>query len=122
MEAALKNYAANSAKPRLYKECMTAEKIAHGFDTAQKKGEDASCSRKIVSSSSNELTVHDECNKEGGKTVSDVHFEVKGGTQMNGKINVVISSGAKTMTMNSTVQGKWLSASCGAVKDIELEK
>jgi hypothetical protein len=54
--------------------------------------------------------------------VTDVHFEVKGGTQMSGKINVVMTSAGKTMTVNSTVQGKWLGASCGTVKDAELEK
>src|SRR5262249_23705437 len=77
MEATLKSYATNSAKPRVYKECMTAEKIARGFDIA-KHGEDSSCTRKIVSSSTDELTLHDECNKHDAKTVSDVHFEVKG--------------------------------------------
>jgi hypothetical protein len=41
---------------------------------------------------------------------------------MNGKINVVVTSSGKTMTVDSTVQGKWLSASCGTVKDAELEK
>jgi hypothetical protein len=121
MEAALKSYAANSAKPHVYKECMTPEKIAHGFDI-DRKGDDSSCTRKVVSSSANELTLHDECNRPQQTTVSDVHFEVKGGTQMNGKINLVMTSGGKTMTMNSTVQGKWLGASCGSVTDAELEK
>lgn len=122
MEAAIKNYTANSAKPHVYKECMTPEKIARGFDI-DRRGEDSSCTRKIVSSSANELTLHDECNRQQQKTVSDVHFEVKGGTQMNGKINIVMTSTAgKTMTIKSTVQGKWISASCGSVKGPELEK
>lgn len=122
MEAAMKSYMANSAKPRVYKECMTPEKIARGFEI-DRKGEDASCTRKVVSSSSNELTLHDECNHQQQKTVTDVHFEVKGGTQMSGKINLVMTStSGKSMTMNSTVQGKWLGASCGSVKDIEQEK
>jgi hypothetical protein len=119
MEAALKNYAANSSKPHVYKECMTPQKIARGFDLAR---EESGCTRKVVSSSANELTLHDECSKQRGKTVSDVHFEIKNGTQMSGKINVVMSSGSKTMTMNSTVEGKWLGASCGAVKGVEAEK
>ncbi len=41
---------------------------------------------------------------------------------MTGKINVVVTSSGKTMTVDSTVHGKWLSSSCGAVKDAELEK
>ena len=108
-------------KPRVYKECMTPEKIAHGFET-DLQGDDSSCKRKVVSSSANELTLHDECNKAERKTVSDVHFEVKGGTQMSGKVNVVMTSGGKTMTVNNLMQGKWLGANCGTVKDAELEK
>jgi uncharacterized protein DUF3617 len=119
MQAAMQSVTANNSKPHVYKECMTAEKIARGFDLAR---EDSACTRKVVSSSSHELTLHDECNKQDGKTVSDVHFEVKDGTQMNGKVNVVMTSGSKTMTMNSTIAGKWLAASCGPIKDIESEK
>jgi len=122
MEAAMKNYAANTSKPHVYKECMTPEKIAKGFDLARHEDEKA-CTRKVVSSSANEVTLHDECNKPEGKTVADMHFEVKGGTQTNGNINLVITRpNGKTMTMKSTLQGKWIGADCGSVKDAELEK
>jgi hypothetical protein len=120
LEAAMKAGMASANKPRTYKECMTPEKIARGFDID--KGEGKSCKRKIVSSTPTELQLHDECDSTERKTVSDVHFQVKGGTQMTGKINVVMSSGSKTMTVNSLVQGKWLGADCGSVKDAELEK
>jgi hypothetical protein len=119
LEAMMKARTANNEAPKVYKECMTPEKIARGFDMDRN---DTSCKRKVVSSSASELTLHDECDKPNQKTVSDVHFEIKGGTQMSGKINVVVSSGAKNMTINNTMQGKWVSASCGAVKDAELEK
>jgi len=119
LEAMMKARVAKSSGPKVYKECMTPEKIARGFDMDR---DDTSCKRKVVSSSANELTLHDECNKPDQKTVSDVHFEIKGGTQMSGKINVVVSSGAKNMTINNTMQGKWLGANCGSVKEAELEK
>ncbi len=122
MEAAMKTYMANSGKPRVYKECMTPEKIARGLDL-DRRGEDASCQRKVVSSSANELTMHDECNDSSRKTVSDVHFEMKGGTQMSGKINVVsTSANGKSMTASSTVEGKWVATSCGDVKDSAAQK
>ena len=119
MEAAMKNY---MAKPHIHKECMTPEKIAKGFDI-DRHGADSSCVRKVISSSSSELTLHDECNNKDHKTVSDVHFEVNSGTQMSGKINVVMtSSSGKTMKVNSILQGKWVSASCGSVTDGGVEK
>jgi hypothetical protein len=119
-EAAMKSSVASAGKPHTYKECMTPEKIARGFDMDKAEGKD--CKRKIVSSTPTDLQMHDECSTADRKTISDVHFQVKSGTQMSGKINVVITSGAKTMTVNSTVQGKWLGANCGSVKDAELEK
>jgi hypothetical protein len=121
LQAAMQANMAKNAKPRVYKECMTPEKIARGF-AIDPHGEDSSCKRNVVSSSAKELTLHDECNKPERKTVTDVHFEVKRGTQMSGKINVVMTSAGKTMTVNNTMQGKWLGASCGTVKDAELEK
>jgi Protein of unknown function (DUF3617) len=119
-EAAMKAGMANANKPHTYKECMTPEKIARGFDID--KGEGKACTRKIVSSTRSDLQMHDECGSAERKTVSDVHFQVKGGTQMTGTINVVVTSGGKTMTVVSTVQGQWLGADCGSVKDAELEK
>jgi hypothetical protein len=121
LEAAMKAGMLNGNKPRVYKDCMTPEKIARGFEM-DRGADEASCKRNVVSSSASELTLHDECDNAKRKSVTDVHFEIKGGTRMNGKINVVITSSGKTMTVVSTVQGKWLGASCGAVKDAELEK
>lgn len=118
LQAAMQQH---QTKPRVYKECMTPEKIARGFDI-DRSGEDASCKRNVVSSSANELTLHDECSKPDRKTVMDVHFEVKGGTQMSGKINVLMTSAGKTMTINNTLQGKWLGANCGTVTDAEPQK
>jgi hypothetical protein len=120
MEAAMKAYVANSSKPKTYKECMTPEKIAQGFDIAHR--DDPSCTRKVISSSANELTVHDECNNPPQQSVSDSHFEMKSGTQITGKYNYVMTSNGKTMKLIYTIKGKWLGASCGSVKDSELEK
>jgi hypothetical protein len=121
VQAAMQAHMAKGSKPRVYKECMTPEKIARGFEI-DPHGDDSSCKRNVVSSSPRELTLHDECNRPERKTVTDVHFEVKGGTQMSGKIDIVMTSAGKTMTINNTMQGKWLGASCGTVKDAELEK
>ncbi|HEY3783652.1 MAG TPA: DUF3617 domain-containing protein [Steroidobacteraceae bacterium] len=120
MEAAMQSGMTNAVKPRVYKECMTAEKIAKGFDTGAH--DDASCKKNVIASSRSELHLREDCSRPDGKTTVDVHFQISGGTQMTGTINAVMSSGSRTMTMNSKVQGKWLGASCGSVKDEELEK
>ena len=120
IQAAMQASLAAGNKPHVYKECMTPEKIARNFEID--KGEDSSCKRKVVASSASELQLHDDCEKPERKTVSDVHFHFKGGTQMSGRINVVTSANGKTMTVNSTIEGKWLGADCGSVKDAEEQK
>ena len=118
LEAAVKNA---GAKPHFYKECMTPEKIAKGFEM-DRGADEASCKRNIISSTASELTLHDECNDTKRKSSTDVHFEIKGGTQMNGKVHIVVTQSGKSMTVDSTLTGKWLASSCGAVKDSEPQK
>ncbi len=112
---------ASAARPRTYRECMTAEKLAKGFST-EKPGDSSYCEKKIVTSSANELQIHEDCNKPSEKTSVDVHFQIQDRTAMTGNIDAVMSSGARSMTMHSKLQGKWLGADCGAVKDAQLVK
>lgn len=121
VEAALKAGMANAAKPHVYKECMTPEKIARALDLDH-GGQDRSCKRAIVTSSPTELRLHDECARTNGKSVTDVHVQIEGTTRLNGTVDVVMSSGGKTMSVNSKLTGRWLSVDCGAVKDTEVEK
>jgi hypothetical protein len=112
---------AGVAKPHVYKECMTREKIARALDL-DRGGHDSSCQRSIVTSSPTELRLHDECTRSNGKSLTDVHVQIEGTARLNGTVDVVMSSGGKTMTVNSKLSGKWLNADCGAVKDTEVEK
>jgi hypothetical protein len=102
------------SKPHVYKDCMTPEKIAKGFEMERGADEQA-CKRNIISSTAAELTLHDECNHTNRKSVSDVHFTFKGGTQIDGKMHIVTTASGKTMTVDSTVAGKFVAANCGAI-------
>ncbi len=115
VEAAIKGA---GSKPHVYKDCMTPEKIAKGFEM-ERGADEAACKRNVISSTPSELTLHDECTHPNRKTVSDVHFEFKGGSQINGKLHIVTTAAGKSMTVDSTVAGKFVSASCGAVKDAD---
>jgi len=105
MEEALKKGMSNAAQPRVYKECMTKEKIAKGFDAADPR-EAGSCKRNVLTSSSSELHIREDCNRPDGKSTVDVHFQLSGGVQMSGTVNAVMTSGSRTMTMNSKIEGK----------------
>ena len=109
---------ARSGKPRVMKECMTEEKIAKGF----KADEDSSCTRHVLSSSASEVKVHDECTTDEGKRTFDGHFQMPDREHMTGTLHMVMTRGERSMNVDGTLEGKWLAASCGAVKDVEVEK
>jgi hypothetical protein len=119
-EAAMQASMANAAKPRLSKHCMTPEKIQRGLEINQHN--DASCEKKVVSNSASELNFSETCSTDKGSTSMTEHFQLDGSEQVSGTVHAVNTAGGKTMTVDSTIHGKWLSASCGDVKDVEIEK
>lgn len=120
-EAAMQAAVARGAQPRLFKECMTAEKRSHGFDAGSDQSR-TNCQVTLVTNNANEFESHRDCVTEDGKQSTSVHFRVVSPDHVSGTVNALISHGAKTMTVNSTMEGKWLGADCGSIKDIELEK
>jgi hypothetical protein len=119
-EAAMQAAIARGAQPRIFKECMTAEKRSHGFNAASDQRKN--CQVTLVTNTPSEFESHRECASEDGKQSTDVHFRIVSSDHVSGTVNSLISHGAKTMTVNSTMEGKWLGPDCGSVKDYELEK
>jgi hypothetical protein len=119
-EAAMQAAIARGAQPRLFKECMTPEKRSRGFNAGSDQSKN--CQQTLVTNTPSEFELHRECTSEDGKQSTSVHFRVISSDQVSGTVNALISHGTKTMTVNSTMEGKWLGASCGNVTDIELEK
>jgi hypothetical protein len=119
-QAAMQAAIARGAQPHLFKECMTPEKRSRGFNagTDQAKG----CQTTLITNSPSEFESRRDCTSEDGKQSTSVHFRIVASDHVTGTVNSLISHGAKTMTVNSTVEGKWLGADCGSVKDTELEK
>jgi hypothetical protein len=118
-EAAMQASMANAAKPRLSKNCVTPEKIARGLDIGQHS--DAACQKKVVANSSSELQLNEDCSTDKGNTVISEHFQLSGSENMTGSVHVVRTVNGKSMTVDSTIHGKWLGASCGDIKDVEIE-
>lgn len=119
MEAAMQAGMANAAKPHVSKLCLTPEKIAKGLDLdAPEKG---TCERKIIRNSGSELALTETCQREGSTTVMDEHFQLSGSDQIAGTMHMVRTQGGRTMTIDRKMSGKWLGASCGDVKDFEIE-
>jgi hypothetical protein len=119
-EAAMQAAIARGAQPRVFKECMTAEKRSHGFNAGSDQSKN--CQVTLVTNTPSEFESHRECATEDGKQSTSVHFRVVSSDHVSGTVNALISHGPKTMTVNSTMEGKWLGADCGSVRDMELEK
>jgi hypothetical protein len=119
-EAAMQAAIARGAQPRIFKECMTAEKRSRGFNAGSDQSKN--CNVTLVTNTPSEFESHRECSTEDGKQSTSVHFRVVSTDHVSGTVNALISHGTKTMTVNSTMEGKWLGADCGSVKDMELEK
>jgi hypothetical protein len=119
-EAAMQAALARGAQPKNFKECMTAEKRSRGF----KAGSDPSknCQKTLVTNTASEFESRYECTSEDGKQSTNVHFAIVSADHVTGTVNTLISHGGKTMTINSTMEGTWVGADCGSVKDIEIEK
>jgi hypothetical protein len=118
-EAAMQAAIARGAQSRIFKECMTAEKRSRGFNAGSDQSKN--CKVTLVTNTASEFESHRECSTEDGKQSTSVHFRVVSSDHVSGTVNALISHGTKTMTMNSTMEGKWLGAECGSVKDMELE-
>jgi hypothetical protein len=125
MQAAMQASMADMAKPKMAKHCVTAEKLARGMDLNGRERQN--CQRKIVTNSSSELQINEACTEADGTTVLDEHIQLAGSLlgaaeQMSGTVHFVKNSGGKTMTVDSNIKGQWLGASCGDIKDYQLEK
>jgi hypothetical protein len=121
MLAAIQASMAEVAKPKLAKHCVTQEKVAQGFNLDRQHA-GTTCQKKLIANSSTELQLSETCPEDNGSTSIDEHIQLNGSDQIAGTVHLVKSSGGKTMTVDSTIKGQWLAASCGDIKDFQLEK
>jgi hypothetical protein len=121
MQAAIQASMAEVAKPRLAKHCVTQAKVAQGFNL-DRQHDSTTCQKKLATNSSTELQLTETCPEDNGSTSIDEHIQVSGSDQVAGTVHFVKTSGGKSMTVDSTIKGQWLAASCGDIKDFQLEK
>jgi hypothetical protein len=105
---------AAAERPQTHQKCLTAAKLAEGFDVGDNR---ASCHRTVETNTSTSMSFTETCNQEGGTQVFKAHFQAVSRENVTGTINLVMSHGGQTMTMDRDFQAKWLGADCGKVKD-----
>jgi hypothetical protein len=120
MQAAMQALMTSMNKPRDMKECMTAEKLQSGFSSANQ--DKANCKSTVVTNSRSDFESKEVCASAEGAINSVTHFTAVSSDHVVGKVQMQIMRGGKMMNQNTTMEGKWLGADCGTVKDVELEK
>jgi Spy/CpxP family protein refolding chaperone len=104
-------------QPRTYRECMTREKLQHAFDQPQPGP--TTCQRTILTNTPTELQMRTQCKDSKGTHQMMVDVKAPGPETMTGTVNIDTGRSGKIMTINNTLEGKWLGPDCGNVTDIE---
>jgi hypothetical protein len=112
VQAAMQAAQGRGGAPRVIQNCVTEDQLKRGLDFDQHR--DPSCQRTVSSNAPNLLVIHEECTGQN-RRVGDFRFEALDRETMKGSINMVMTMGANTMTMNQSVRGRWLGTDCGTV-------
>jgi hypothetical protein len=109
MEAAMKARGGQGARTNTYKSCVTKEDLQKPFGNDQER---KSCKQTILSSSPSHQEIHMECEIGGGKQSGTFKVDAVDSGTAKGSMEMVASSGGRTMNINSTFSSKWLGPAC----------
>ncbi|HWG79033.1 MAG TPA: DUF3617 domain-containing protein [Stellaceae bacterium] len=100
---------------RVDKHCVTAEDIKKGFDRMDETSR-GQCTRKVTASSATLHAGTFSCAGQGNRSGS-YRVEAKSPESVVANWNMTLTRGGDTMTMKNDMQGKWLGADCGDLKE-----
>jgi hypothetical protein len=113
MADALAASQAKAAQPHTTQVCMSQDKINRGFtEEADRPG----CKQTVVTNTPTVLEVRQECSNPTGKMVITLHYKALNRETVTGKTRLEMTRGGQTMVSDGTIEGKWVSDSCGDVK------
>lgn len=119
-EAAMRGAMSDAQRGHVFRECVTPERLSRGFG---KDDESAQCKSSVVRNTRTEFEYRKVCSGGGGESHTEhAIFHMTDSHHITGTVDVVVSSGAKPMTIHQILQGKWMSSGCGEVKDVETVK
>lgn len=104
-----------SGQPMVTKQCITKEKLERQFYESPRQAKDESCKQTILNSTATVQEVKVECTGQQ-KMDGTVRFEATDNEHVKGTVHFNADAQGHAMTIDSTVNGKWVSADCGDVK------
>ena len=106
------------AQPQTVRECMTQAK----FDERLFSDARSDCTVSVISNTASMIAVHTVCRGESGGIRQDTDHNVVASSPASvaSSMHAVVMREGKTMTVDTTEKGRWLSTDCGGVKDIQV--
>ncbi len=117
VQAMMQQMMANAQKPRTFRECMTREKLSHGWTTGQPR---AGCKRTVLSNTRTELAVHEACTgQQDGPSEVTMHFRMSDPEHVTGTVDATQMHRGTPVKVHETVEGHFVGKVCGSVNDAE---
>lgn len=117
IEAAMQGAMADAQRGHVFRECVTPERLARGFG---KEDESAQCKSTLVRNTRTDFEYHKVCSGGDGEShTEDAVFHMTDPHHITGTVEVVVMSSAQPTKIHQILEGKWVSSSCGDVKDVE---
>ncbi len=108
-EEMMKSRAAQGPRTTTSKQCVTKEEL----NKNEILGEDSkSCTRTVVTSTRRKLDARLTCTEQGTKRTGTFGVEAVDPEHVKGAVQMAVSGGDHTMTVNSTFTGKWIGPVC----------
>jgi uncharacterized protein DUF3617 len=107
--------ARGSQPPRVRKTCVTKENLQKGTfldndDTGMK------CTSTVTANTSTMLDETVTCTGDNASRTSHIHIDAPSPANFSAKASNTSTQNNRTMTVNATMTGKWLSADCTGIK------
>lgn len=107
---------ATAPKTRIYKSCITKEKLEKGQTAFLEQRHGMKCENKLTKHTRSAIAGSMHCNGPGIEETGEFSTQAKDREHMAGKMNIKITNGSRTMTSQGDFSSHWVSASCGDVK------
>lgn len=118
--AAMRAAMADAQRGHVFRECMTPQRLARGFG---KEDESAQCKSSLVRNTRTDFEYDKVCSSQDGTSHTEkAVFHMADKHHVSGTIDVVATRAGHPMTIHQALDGKWVSSSCGSVKEFEMVK
>jgi hypothetical protein len=107
--------AVNGVHTNTVKSCVTQKDLDRPFHPGGMNEPGVTCNETVLSATSTDESIRVACS--GRRTMDGTfHFTAPTPGTMNGHMDMTVTDHGHVMNMTSELQGRWLGASCGAIK------